>query len=168
MAFENVVQWLYKGVFGVELPENHMPKDLTKTWAAADRLVMAKCKNSAMDTLRRLNSESHIELAELLLVSELGYDTDSTLARYIIDQLSYDSIVNNVFGSYPSVSQAFQDIPIDLVHALLGRIVGTAKEWYLRAGNRYEASKPLDLASASECAYHDHVEGEDCHLKSQK
>lgn len=159
-AFDRVLYWLYKGDFGRDLdPDSQSVEIVIGIWAAADRLMINKCKNMAMDILRNMLQVSLVQSWHLRYVSDLGYSKDSILARVLLEQISYDCA--RLDWDY---RHAFSDEHAhpEMVSALLKTIISTAKKW--RRSKLEDGPKPRDPACLVGCRYHEHVEGDICHL----
>lgn len=81
-AFAKIVYWMCKDEFDLVLTDR---TTLIHTWAVADRLMMVKCKNVAMDDIRRKFSCAFTFPDYLEFFYSLGYLEDSPLARFITD-----------------------------------------------------------------------------------
>lgn len=130
-------------------------------WAAADRLMMSKCKNMAMDKIRKLLRTGHVRDWQLEHISNLGYPLDSTLAQLLMDKIAYDCTTDQLEEG-DSVNFEVAPHDLEMALALSKRINNTARAWSrskLKGGQ-----VPEDPASFTGCRYHDHTVGEVCHL----
>lgn len=161
-VFTILLHWLYEGRFRSSIS----PADVTLVtwvgvWAAADRLMMNRCKNMAVDQMRQKLRVEGVGPEPLQLVCDLGYSLDSTLGRLFLEQIARDCTVYRDRDD----STRFEVEPTDpeVALALTKSIIRAARAWSQGAIRKGEG--PEDPASLIGCHYHEHHEGEVCHLK---
>lgn len=130
-------------------------KDLTYTWVAADCLMISRCKNFVTDELRHFSVTNAITVEDLVLVDQLGHSVRSPLARFIIDQFSFDSICPESKSSFST--KEVELWPGHVTCALLNGILHVDR-----------TPDPRDPATLPGCRYHEHENGEDCCLEDKK
>lgn len=161
-AFGTIVCWLYTGRIKTDFEDDMLFWTLITAWLAADRLMIDKCKNMVMDTLREHHESRPITLDNLLVIQKLDYDIASPLICYLVDQASYDHIsgaADDVCSARESCIEALESrLRVKLV---LG-IVEEARMWRVAAEGNEVA--PEDPAGLKGCQYHDHTQGEKCYL----
>lgn len=133
-------------------------------WAAADRLMINKCKNMAVDQMRQRLREEGVGAESLQLVCDLGYSLDSTLARLFLEQIARDCTVYRG-REYDNSQFEVEPTDPDVALALTKSIIRAAKAWSVSANGR--GGGPEDPASLIGCHYHEYLEGEMCYLEER-
>lgn len=162
-AFQHILHWFYRGCLDPKVLQSRYT--LMATWAAADRLMMSKCKNVVMDKLRVACSCPPSDVSLLVFVCRLGYSKDNTLLHYLTDQVAWDCTHYNTYTEEYLSAQVFEELPIELTVALMARIMGETQ--YLISGRSRLAGRVDEPATRKGCHYHDHVEGEECYLSAE-
>lgn len=161
-AFKSLVHWFYRDVLDPQAGRS--PKILVETWIAADRLMMSRCKDVAMDKLREQYHSQHSEATILEVIEPLAYSTQSPLLRYLTDQVAFDCInkddmeITDLTGAdWPPLIQG------SVAFLLTTKIIAIGQKW--RNSRKNGHAMPMDPSRSELCLYHDHIQGEDCYAR---
>ncbi|KAK5953169.1 hypothetical protein OHC33_005737 [Knufia fluminis] len=171
-AFRYVLHWMYTD----NLPsEQCVDTDdlLAKAYVVADRLLMRKCKNMIMDSIRE--SFKHVAGSKSLAtgfeaVESLGYPASSQLARFFIHEIQHEFVkgtgadreewilkmVENVRGD--PISSMFCEVALSI---LCAQTTTNRKSDSVQLPYDDVGTYPSGRGG---CIYHDHEEGEECYL----
>lgn len=164
-AFRQVLHWMYTGNFQAG-PLYNM-RNFMRTWVVADRLMMSQCKNMAMDELRLISEENVQSVRVLCELEELGHGPDSTITRYLLDQIAWDAVFDEEWADTPAKIFATHWTNSEIHAQLLWRVLTIAREF--EQAKRGLIPMPTDPAFLEGCRYHDHVKGEEpCHLENKE
>lgn len=162
-AFQHILNWFYRGCLDSKVSQSRYA--LMETWAAADRLMMSKCKNVVMDKLRDYCKRRHSYVRHLEVVCRLGYSKENVLVRYVMDQVSWDCTHHRTYAPDDLNAQIFERLPDEMTFAFMARIVEEAQYLVGPVSRRRETFD--DPANRKGCHYHEHVEGEECYLAAE-
>ena len=156
-AFQHIVQWLYTGQFSHNLTNhgNH-GTPIILTYAAADRLMMLKCKNMAIDKLRVRFRTHYAEIRNLVAVNQLGYPPSANIVTCIMDQFVYDNIERQKTDISGEKKEDFFKLDREYGFELACKLTSAARTM--------KKHKLVDPATCTGCKYHEHAEGEVYHL----
>lgn len=165
-AFNQILHWLYRGSFPDHELCKHSATIMIETWIAADRLLMGKCKNMAMDALRELYYDGVIcvEIDDLATLDETGFSTDSTLVKYLIHQFAFGYVVYTHYWegkSYTDQRHGFYRLRPEMAWEIFTTVAKMGHDLFEDSGGPATKRDPADLEG---CCYHDHVEDERCYL----
>jgi len=162
-AFQHVVHWLYTGRFSPTIYDS--PSIIIKTYAVADRLMMTRCKNMAMDSLRNKFSHSRADISHLVTTRDLGYSASHIIASYIIEQTTFEAIANpsrHLEGFTEELFLEGSDLAAEFVRKLVEKARPSMPKYDsgVVIHNKIHNDPALQLG----CVYHEHAEGEKCYL----
>ncbi|KAK5953170.1 hypothetical protein OHC33_005738 [Knufia fluminis] len=165
-AFACIVQWLYAGAIDTSIAKN--PDNwllILRTYAAADRLMIFKCKNQMMDICRELHRGVCGQIHMLRTLDEMGYSSDTLITSYIIDQISYDAVDDPAWAIEEEKGEdQFLMRGGEVAYALTARIIQRSRERIAYLGGPSDKDV-RDPASLKGCVYHEHAIGEKCYLE---
>lgn len=137
---------------------------LIGAYVTADMLVMEDCKNDVLDSIRRLHIGTWVNFRYLIQVDLAGLQPSSCVARYLIDQICYDTVIEG--------KHWFPDTDEDLSEFLLRgglfvlevfSAVTTARG---KCQHKPDTPDPVcihrDPAKLKGCHYHEHSEDKTC------
>lgn len=164
-AFRQVLHWMYTRTFqpGLLFTAHNM----IRTWIVADRLMMSLCKNMVLDEIRSLSKEELSSIVGLRELDELGYGPESTIVRYLLDQIAWDAIFDEEGANIPTKVSKILWVNNEILQQLLRKVILTARE--LEKSEKEHETEFADPASLEGCQYHDHAEDEGtCYLAKEE
>jgi len=163
-AFKHIVHWLYTDRFSPSFQDSKFT--IIRAYAAADHLMIPKCKNMVLDSLRVKYTTIRADVCDLAEVKKLGYGASSTIATCVTDQIVYEA-TTEMDWRMENLAPAFFEDGGDHASELVKKLVTTSRRYSLKENGKSLLKKQgySDPALAKGCVYHDHAEGENCHLQ---
>ncbi|KAK5074457.1 Structural maintenance of chromosomes protein 1 [Exophiala xenobiotica] len=163
-AFEHIVHWLYTDRFSPSFQD--WQYTIIKTYAAADHLMMPRCKNMVLDNLRSKYTRIQADIGDLGLIKRLGYGASIAIAIYVTDQIVYEAITNHTWF-FREEDHAFVEDGGEHVLGLMKKLMEKSRLYSLKADgkSRWTNKGHSDPARTKGCIHHEHAEGEKCYLQ---
>lgn len=164
-AFEHIIHWSYTDRFSPSFQD--YTSTIIETYAAADHLMMPKCKNMVLDNLRSKYSRKPADIGHLGLVRMLGYGASTAIAIYVTDQIVYEAITNDGWFFGKGDHHAFFEVGREHALELMKKLVEKSRLYSLKADGKslWRNKGHPDPAFAKGCVHHEHAEGEKCYLQ---